>query len=247
MVETLDPPLWMTFLVFCGFLFHWTSVYFEWKQVRPFAKALAMALVILWTLFAVHFQVNYFVVFLVIAQIFGLLGDILLLFSGKWFVWGLGAFLVGHFFYLGLLAAIMTTGWHIGLISGFSFSAALICFVLWAAYLLVFTRFFSSYIYKNKSDLPFWIAVILYGATLSFIVASSVFSIASLPGFDWVQIFLPIGAVLFFASDNLLAYDRFVKKIPNGRLWVIVTYHLGQLSLAVGFLYLIGTVTEFTL
>jgi uncharacterized membrane protein YhhN len=187
------------------------------------------------------------VVFLVIAQIFGLLGDILLLFSGKWFVWGLGAFLVGHFFYLGLLAAIMTTGWHIGLISGFSFSAALICFVLWAAYLLVFTRFISPYIYKNKSDLPFWIAVILYGATLSFIVASSVFSIASLPGFDWVQIFLPIGAVLFFASDNLLAYDRFVKKIPNGRLWVIVTYHLGQLSLAVGFLYLIGMVTEFTL
>jgi len=60
MIETLNPPLWMTLTVFCGFLFHWVSVLFEWKRIRPLTKALAMILVIVWTLFAVHFEMGLF-------------------------------------------------------------------------------------------------------------------------------------------------------------------------------------------
>ncbi len=244
MIETLNPPLWMTLAVYCGFLFHWASVLFEWKRIKPFAKALAMILLIVWTLLAVHFKMDYFIAVLLAAQIFGLLGDIFLLFPGKWFVWGLGSFMIGHFFYLGLLSALLFVGRKEELMGGFPWGVALIGFVLWVSYLFVFTRVLSSYIYKSRSDLPFWVSVVFYGAILSFFVVFAVFCIAALPEFSFVQLSLPVGATLFFISDNLLAYDRFVKKIRNGRLLVIVTYHLGQLNLAVGILYLIGLLTR---
>lgn len=40
------------------------------------------------------------------------------------------------------------------------------------------------------------------------------------------------GASLFFLSDAMLAWDRFVTPFPLARLWIHVTYHLGQIALA---------------
>jgi uncharacterized membrane protein YhhN len=40
------------------------------------------------------------------------------------------------------------------------------------------------------------------------------------------------GASLFFLSDAMLAWDRFVEPFPLARLWIHVTYHLGQFALA---------------
>jgi uncharacterized membrane protein YhhN len=36
------------------------------------------------------------------------------------------------------------------------------------------------------------------------------------------------GALLFFYSDGLLAYNRFVRPVSRGRLGNIVLYHVGQ-------------------
>ena len=36
------------------------------------------------------------------------------------------------------------------------------------------------------------------------------------------------GALLFYVSDALIGYGRFVRSHPHGRLAVMVTYHLGQ-------------------
>jgi len=41
-----------------------------------------------------------------------------------------------------------------------------------------------------------------------------------------------VGPSLFFASDAMLAWDRFVTLSPSARLRVIVIYHLGQVALA---------------
>ena len=53
---------------------------------------------------------------------------------------------------------------------------------------------------------------------------------------------LPAGALLFFISDSLLAYDRFTRKTPAIRLWVMVTYHLAQFGLAAGFIAALGII-----
>ena len=40
------------------------------------------------------------------------------------------------------------------------------------------------------------------------------------------------GASLFFVSDAMLAWDRFVASFPMARLSIHITYHLGQVALA---------------
>ena len=39
------------------------------------------------------------------------------------------------------------------------------------------------------------------------------------------------GAVLFYASDGLIAWNRFVRPLPWSPLPIIATYHLGQFGL----------------
>lgn len=41
-----------------------------------------------------------------------------------------------------------------------------------------------------------------------------------------------VGAVLFMGSDTLLALDRFRRRIPHARLWVLATYYAGQYLIA---------------
>lgn len=48
--------------------------------------------------------------------------------------------------------------------------------------------------------------------------------------------FAAIGASLFFVSDAMLAWDRFVGSFRTARLWIHVTYHLGQVALAASML-----------
>lgn len=40
-----------------------------------------------------------------------------------------------------------------------------------------------------------------------------------------------VGALSFYASDALIAWNRFVHQYPWGRVAIIVTYHLGQIGL----------------
>jgi uncharacterized membrane protein YhhN len=42
------------------------------------------------------------------------------------------------------------------------------------------------------------------------------------------------GSVLFYASDGMLAWDRFINPLSHARLRVMVTYHLGQFGILGG-------------
>ena len=42
------------------------------------------------------------------------------------------------------------------------------------------------------------------------------------------------GGVLFLASDTVIAWERFVGRLPRGPLLVIVTYHLAQFLIVLG-------------
>jgi uncharacterized membrane protein YhhN len=46
-----------------------------------------------------------------------------------------------------------------------------------------------------------------------------------------------VGALLFFASDSMLAWDRFLKPLSHARLRVMVTYHLGQVGIILGAIF----------
>ena len=46
-----------------------------------------------------------------------------------------------------------------------------------------------------------------------------------------------VGAILFVTSDSIIAWDRFVGKIPNAGLPIMITYHLGQAGLVLSLLH----------
>jgi uncharacterized membrane protein YhhN len=64
--------------------------------------------------------------------------------------------------------------------------------------------------------------VVAYMATISAMVASAVAT-----SDPWAV----AGAALFYASDTLIALDRFERPRPWAGLAIMVTYHLGQLGL----------------
>jgi len=225
----------MTLVVFAGFLLDWLAVAFNWRRIKPVAKILAMTLVILWTLNSVSWSINLLILLLLLAQLFGLIGDIFLLLSHRWFLPGLGAFLVGHLLYIALLMINMA------FIVDLSFNAliypAVIAAVLWGFTLwIVYSIFKQEHFISHRNGNLLWVLVQLYIWVLSGLMFLTFVRVFIQPGLDLKLWLLPAGGLLFLISDTLLAYDRFVSKINRGQLWVHMTYHLAQFCLAGGFL-----------
>jgi len=225
----------MTLVVFAGFLLDWLAVAFNWRRIKPVAKILAMTLVILWTLNSVSWSINLLILLLLLAQLFGLIGDIFLLLSHRWFLPGLGAFMVGHLLYIALLMINMA------FIVDLSFNAliypAVIAAVLWGFTLwIVYSIFKQEHFISHRNGNLLWVLVQLYIWVLSGLMFLTFVRVFIQPGLDLKLWLLPAGGLLFLISDTLLAYDRFVSKINRGQLWVHMTYHLAQFCLAGGFL-----------
>ncbi len=69
--------------------------------------------------------------------------------------------------------------------------------------------------------------VFLYIAVILCMVITALFA-AGMP------FWLPVGAVLFFVSDSLIAMDRFLFDVPHGGVWVMLTYSAAQFCIALG-------------
>ena len=144
--------------------------------------------------------------FFLFALTFGLISDIFLMLPQDMFLLGLLAALVEHLAYIAgfnhrpLQAALLAVASVIALVS----VAVILPPVIRAL--------------REKQPGLVW-PVVAY-VTVFVIMVSSSGSTGSLVALA--------GALLFFYSDGLLAYNRFVKPLPQGRLGNIVLYHTGQ-------------------
>jgi uncharacterized membrane protein YhhN len=156
---------------------------------------------------------------------FSLAGDIFLLLRGRrFFLAGLVAFLIAHVCYtLGFNP--MPPPWP---------SLALLVPIV-AIEVALFRRLAKAL--KARGEGGMIAPVAIYSAVLSGMLFSA-----------WVTLFRPEwaglrqiltigGASLFFISDTMLAWDRFVQSFPRARLWIHVTYHLGQIALTTSILH----------
>ena len=230
----------LTVMVFAVFLLNWLAVGFSWRRLKQLTKPLAMVMVILWTLAAADWDVDILLLLLMLAQGFGLAGDVFLLLQSRWFLPGLGAFLLGHISYISILGwclfrEISITGvksqWTWGFILSFG---------VWAVILTSFYGFVAPKSPRVTMPRALWIPIQVYGWVLSVLVILSILVVITAPMFMLPRLFLVIGALLFYVSDSLLAYDRFKRKMPTVNVWIMVTYHLAQFSLALGFLVCFG-------
>jgi uncharacterized membrane protein YhhN len=146
----------------------------------------------------------------VVALVWCLAGDVFLMLPSDRFVAGLGSFLVGHLAYVVGLA--LDPHWSSGRL--------LVGLVVVALALAVLgRRGVGAVAVHDRALVP---PVVAYMAAISAMVASAVAT---------GDLRAVAGAGLFYASDTLIALDRFEQPRPWAGLAIMVTYHLGQLGL----------------
>ena len=189
----------------------WMAVHIQNKPIEYVAKPLTMLVLI-----AAVTQMNpsnaTARIFFLAALFFSMVGDIFLMLPNreKWFVFGLGSFLIGHLAYIPGL-------WLLG-ISLPELGIGLAIVVL--AIGLIGLRIVKG---VREREPKLAAPVTVYMSVISLMVASAI---------GTGRVVAIAGAVLFFCSDALIAWNGFIKEYSWGRLAIIVTYHLGQIGLA---------------
>lgn len=145
----------------------------------------------------------------VVALVMSLAGDVFLMLPGDLFVPGLGSFLLAHVAYVVglLLADVELVGIGVGLV------------VVANALQFVGRRIIAG---AARSEPALRAPVVAYMVVISAMLVSA---------FGTLMPLAIAGAVLFYASDALIGWGRFVQAREGGDLAVMVTYHLGQVLL----------------
>ena len=156
--------------------------------------------------------------------LFSLAGDIALLSpSDRMFMLGLIAFLLTHIFYL------------------IGFKNELLTFTPWSTILILFIyvngvrllrRIVSAMQANGQGALS--IPVIAYGLVISLMLYAAMTTMYDPVWKTSAAVLVSAGAFLFWISDLILAWNKFVSSTKIGRLPSIVAYHLGQIGLIAG-------------
>lgn len=146
-----------------------------------------------------------------------LVGDVLLMLPGDYFVGGLLAFLIAHLFYIGAMlpGARLGSGW-LGLLA------------------------LGTYSVVNLVGLWPHLQAELRAPVLAYVVVLALMAATALAryrqhragerrdGARWAA----IGGLFFIASDSLLAWARFAGVVPMPDLLILVTYYVAQWCIA---------------
>ena len=165
-----------------------------------------------------------------IGILFSLVGDVLLMISlDRMFIFGLIAFLLAHIAYIvGLQNELLTfTSWSLILIVILSVSAV-----------RVMRRIVSAIRAKGRTRLVN--PVIVYSVVITVMLYAAMTTISNPNWTTSASFYLSAGAFLFYLSDLILAWNKFVSPIKNGRILNIAAYHLGQISLIAGVISQVG-------
>lgn len=151
----------------------------------------------------------------VLALLASLAGDVLLMLPGDRFVAGLGSFFVAQLLY--------TVGFalHGGSVTEYLVGALIVA----ALVVPLSIRFVGAL--RRAGQRALVAPVLAYMGAIGAMAASAIAS---------GNAFAIVGALLFVASDSLIAETRFVEERPWGQVAVMVTYHLAQAGLVLSLL-----------
>jgi uncharacterized membrane protein YhhN len=145
---------------------------------------------------------------LVAGLVCSLAGDVFLMLDDL-FVPGLASFLLGHIAYVVAL-------WNLGVSTvPFVVGLAVVAVLVWVIGLRIVRG-------AAAEDRRLAGPVALYIAAISVMVASAIGTLVPAA---------IIGALLFYASDACIGWSKFLKEFRGQRLWIMTTYHLGQVGL----------------
>jgi uncharacterized membrane protein YhhN len=199
----------------CLALVDWYAVARDDRRTETWAKPMVLASLVV-TAVVLGAPGTAAGVWLLVALVFGLLGDVALLSDSlPRFRAGVWAFLVGHLAYLVCFASLglTTPAWSwIGLA------------VLVAA--LIATRGVVPATHRLAGR-ALSVPVAVYSVVIGAMLLCAWFTGVPL---------VALGATVFVVSDATLSVNRFVRPIPHARLILMVTYHVGQALIVAGVL-----------
>jgi alkenylglycerophosphocholine/alkenylglycerophosphoethanolamine hydrolase len=156
--------------------------------------------------------------------LFSLAGDILLIFSlDRFFLAGLVTFLFVH------VAYVIGFNTPLPPLSGWSLLLAVIIGINGVR---VMRRILASLDAQGQSQLR--IPIILYGVVISIMLLSALMKLTDLSWNAVAALLVGLGAFLFYVSDIILAWMKFIAPVQHGRIYNILSYHLGQIALIAG-------------
>jgi uncharacterized membrane protein YhhN len=147
---------------------------------------------------------------------FSLLGDVILMLPRNRFLAGLVSFLLAHLAYLTAFTSGVPFGAVLSLLPPLLAIGLILLYVLWPG---LGRMRLPVLLYTNVIVVMVWQAL-----SRGRVLGSTGATLAA------------VGAVLFMASDALLALDRFRKPLPHRQVWIMVSYGVAQalIALSVG-------------
>jgi uncharacterized membrane protein YhhN len=76
--------------------------------------------------------------------------------------------------------------------------------------------------------------IIVYSMVISIMLLSAMLKLMDINWDAGAAALVSVGAFLFYISDIILAWNKFVAPIQHGRIYNIAAYHLGQIMLIAG-------------
>jgi len=187
----------------------WIAVHQEAKGLEYVCKPLTMVLLI-GAAVALDPQDPTVRSWFVVALVLCLAGDVLLMLPDDRFVFGLGAFLLGHIAYI--------VGMHVEGVDGARFLVGIV--LVMAVLAVIGTAILRGV--RAGPDPGLAGPVVAYMFVISAMVASAI-GVGNAAAI--------VGASLFYVSDALIAWNRFLRATPHAHVAIMVTYHLAQVGL----------------
>lgn len=156
--------------------------------------------------------------------VLSLTGDILLMISlDRYFIFGLVAFLLAHIAYI------------------IGFNIPLPEFSLWGIVFAVMVSLGGARIIRRilgaiaaKGQTRMRMPIIVYSTVISIMLLSAMMKLMDITWDANAALWVSGGAFLFYISDIILAWNKFVSPIQHGRIYNIAAYHLAQIMLISG-------------
>ena len=194
----------------------------NWSYLEYVAKPAVMIVLFfwLWTSAGLNKALFWFGV----GILFSLVGDVLLMISlDRLFLAGLVAFLFAHISYI--------IGFNMPL-PPLSVWGILLAVMIGLGGVRLIRRIVAPLAVQGQASLR--TPIIVYGVVISIMLLSALMKLTDLTWNAGSALLVGVGAFLFYLSDVILAWNKFVSPIQNGRVYNILAYHLGQIALVAG-------------
>jgi len=213
--------LWLILALIFASL-EWLAVWKGWQRLEYFAKPAVMVCLFTWLYVSTGLQGK--TLWFGLGILFSLAGDVLLMVpADRMFLFGLVAFFLTHVSYI--------LGFGEELTNPSAWSLIFMIIILVNSLRLI-RRIVGAMRAKGQNTLV--TPVIVYGLVISFMLSAAMATIYDSAWKTNAAFLVSLGAFLFYISDLILAWNKFVSPSRNGPIFNMATYYLGQIGLIAG-------------